>query len=183
MGDVAESLPRSVLLVGGGALAIALGAQISIPMVPVPTTLQTLAVVAVGLLGGPRAGVGAASLYLLLAVLGLPVLAEGARHGGWAFVELESAGYVVGFIPGAALAGWLGHGRSLARAAAAGVAAHAVVLAIGVSVLAVHIGVGPAVAYGLTPFLVGALVKGVGAAGLVAMRDVLDVGKPNRHDA
>lgn len=183
MGDVAESLPRSALWVGGGALAIALGAQISIPMVPVPTTLQTLAVVAVGLLGGPRAGAGAASLYLLLAVLGLPVLAEGARHGGWAFVELKSAGYVVAFVPGAALAGWLGQRRSLARAAAAGVAAHAVVLATGVSVLALHIGPGLAVEHGLAPFLVGAVVKGVGAAGLVALRDVLDVGKPNGSDA
>jgi len=166
--DVGEDARLILPLVGGGALAIALGAQISIPMVPVPTTLQTLAVVAVGLLGGPRAGAGAAGLYLLLAVLGLPVLAEGARHGGWAFVELTSAGYVVGFVPGAALAGWLGHRRSLARAAAAGVAAHAVVLAIGVSVLAAHIGPGAAIEYGLLPFLVGAVVKGIGAAALVA---------------
>jgi biotin transport system substrate-specific component len=150
-----------------GALAIALGAQVSIPMVPVPTTLQTLAVVAVGLLGGPRVGGAAAALYLVLALLGLPILADGASHGGRAFLDLKSAGYVVGFIPGAAVAGWLGHDQSLVRAAGAGVVAHAAVLGVGVPVLAGHIGIAAAIEHGLVPFLFGAAVKGVGAAGLV----------------
>ncbi len=136
-------------------------------MVPVPTTLQTLAVVVVGLAGGPRIGAGATLLYLLLAVLGLPILADGEAHGGWAFLDLKSAGYVVGFVPGAVLAGWLGHDQSLARAAGAGLAAHAAVLAVGVTVLAVHLGPASAIEHGLLPFLVGAVAKGLAAAALV----------------
>ena len=55
---------ESLVWLVGGALAIALGAQISVTMWPVPTTLQTLAVVAVGLRQGPVVGAGAAGLYL-----------------------------------------------------------------------------------------------------------------------
>ena len=159
-----EGLRSQLLFVLGGALAIAVGARISVPMVPVPTTLQTLAVVGIGLLGGARVGAGAAALYLILAISGLPVLSDGESHGGWAFLELKSAGYVVGFVPGAAVAGWLGHRSSLGRAVVAGLAAHAVVLLLGVAVLALHIGIAGAVEHGLLPFLVGAVVKGVGAA-------------------
>ena len=96
---------RAVAHVLLGALAIAVGAQISVPMIPVPTTLQTLAVLAVGLMGGPRVGVASALLYLCLVVAGLPVLSSAQRYGGMAFLEFAAAGYVIGFVPAAAVAG------------------------------------------------------------------------------
>ena len=149
----------------GGCIAIALGAQISIPMVPVPTTLQTLAVFAVALAAGPRAGIGATGLYLALVLVGLPVLSDGQSHPGFAFVQLKSAGYVIGFIPAAALAGQIATKRDWRWLFAAALAGHAVVLALGVSVLALSLGPLLALRHGALPFLLAAVVKSALAAG------------------
>lgn len=146
-----------------GAVAIAIGAQVSVPMVPVPTTLQTLAVVAIGLLAGPRVGAGAPLLYLLGVLAGLPILSSGQQYGGWSFLEFAAAGYVVGFVPAGAVAGLLGRGGWL-RATGAGLAGHGVVFAIGVPVLAGWIGLEAALTKGLWPFVPGAVVKSVAAA-------------------
>lgn len=148
---------RTVGFVVGGAAAMALGAQISVPMVPVPTTLQTLALFTVAQAAGPWRAAGAALLYLLLVLLDLPVLADAQRHGGWAFFELRTAGYVLGFVPAAAL-GALGRGRFLTGALAA-LAGHLLVLALGAAVLAWHIGLEPALTHGVAPFWLAALVK------------------------
>lgn len=148
-----------------GAFAIAAGARVTVPFEPVPMTLQTLAVLGVGGLLGGRIGASAAGLYLLLIVLGLPLLADGAKAGGAAFLELKSGGYVVGFIPAAFIAGFSSGGvfSSLLIMALA----HVVILGIGTSWLAAHIGGNPAVEHGLRPFLWGAVVKTFVAAALV----------------
>ncbi|MED5370236.1 MAG: biotin transporter BioY [Myxococcota bacterium] len=148
-----------------GAVAIALGAQLTVPMLPVPMTLQTLAVIAAGLIGGPRVGALAGGLYLALVLLGLPVLAEGKSSGGLGFFSEPSAGYVLGFWVAAALAGWLAQ-RGLWWGLLGGLAGHAAVLAIGVAVLAFHLGFGDALKYGLWPFLPGAAVKSLAAWGI-----------------
>lgn len=150
-----------------GALAIALGAQVTVPMVPVPMTLQTLAVLVAGLAGGPRAGAVACVGYLGLVLLGLPVLADGAAHGGPSFFLEPSAGYVVGFVPAAAVAGALAP-RGRWGPLLGGLAGHAVVLAVGTAVLAAHIGPADAWAYGCQPFLPGAAVKSLAAWALAA---------------
>ena len=148
-------------------LTIALGAQISIPMVPVPMTLQTLAVLGSGLVLGPRLGVSAAVLYAGLVVCGLPVLADGATAGGTAFLKLKSAGYVAGFVAGAGVAGWVYEQRpSVWGALLGGLLGHVAVLACGVPVLAGWIGMSAAIEYGLVPFLPGAVVKSALAAGI-----------------
>lgn len=146
------------------ALAIAVGAQVTVPMVPVPMTLQTLAVLVAGILLGPRRGATAAVMYLALVVVGLPVLADGGRAGWTAFLQLKSAGYVVGFIPGAAVAGVLGYRKGWRRALQGGLAAHGVVLVVGGAVLAWWIGLSGALEYGVVPFLPGAVVKSALAA-------------------
>lgn len=136
-------------------------------MVPVPMTLQTLAVVAAGLVLGPRRGALAAVVYLLLVIVGLPVLAEGARAPGLAFLELKSAGYVVGFVPGAWVAGRIGSRGRWVAWFGAGLVGHATVLACGVTVLAGWIGLPLAIEHGLVPFLPGVVVKS-GLAALIA---------------
>ncbi len=164
--------PHPFALATLGAAGIALGAQVTVPMVPVPMTLQTLAVVAAGLLGGPGLGAGAAAIYLALVLLGLPVLAEGGAHGGTTFFAQPTAGYVLGFIPGAAVAGLGRRGmtwpRRLGWSVAAGLGGHGVVLLLGTGMLAVHIGWRDAVVHGCLPFLAGAAAKSLAAAILTA---------------
>ena len=98
-------LARDIALIVGGSLLVALLAQVKIPLgfTPVPITGQTFAVLLVGaLLGGWRGGL-ALALYAVEGAF-LPFFAGGAS--GW-FWTLPSGGYIVGFIPAAALVGWL----------------------------------------------------------------------------
>lgn len=159
-------LPPALVVVLG-AVAIALGAQISLPMVPVPMTLQTLAVVLIGLLAGPMLGAGSAGLYLACVLVGLPVLSSAQQAGGTAFSEFLGAGYVVGFLPGAAVAGYLGHGKDFLQRLLAGLVCHLVVLVLGAAVLAFWRGAGVAWEHGVLPFLIGAVVKSLIAAALI----------------
>lgn len=98
-------IARDVALIVAGSLVVALFAQIKIPLgfTPVPITGQTFAVLLVGaMLGGWRGGL-ALALYAIEGAF-LPFFAGGAS--GW-FWLLPSGGYIVGFVPAAALVGWL----------------------------------------------------------------------------
>ena len=98
-------LARDIILIVAGSLLVALFAQIKIPLgfTPVPITGQTFAVLVVGaLLGGWRGGL-ALALYAIEGAF-LPFFAGGVS--GW-FWLLPSGGYIVGFIPAAALVGYL----------------------------------------------------------------------------
>lgn len=78
------------------ALLIVLS-QITIPIGPVPFTLQTLAVGLVATFYRPKEATLAVTLYILLAAIGLPVLA----HFSGGIVSLTSsptAGFVWGFL-------------------------------------------------------------------------------------
>ncbi|WP_396191334.1 biotin transporter BioY [Cellulosimicrobium cellulans] len=89
------------------ALIAALGMPGSIALFgnAVPITLQTLGVMLAGAILGAWRGALAVATFLALAAAGLPVLA-GGRGGLGAFVG-PSAGYLVGFLVGAAVVGWL----------------------------------------------------------------------------
>mgnify|MGYP001172819102 FL=1 len=163
--------PRQAGLVLAGVALIAASAQINVPMYPVPVTLQTLVVLALGAVGGWRYGAAAAGGYLAAGLVGLPVFAQWAAAPGAAFLALKTGGYVLGFLPAAALVGALAARQrgSLLRLAGVMLLGHAVVFAFGVPWLAAFVGWTGAVAFGLTPFLWGSLVKSaLGAALIVA---------------
>lgn len=163
---------RPALLALGGSLAIAASAQIQVPIQPVPMTMQSLVVLLVGAAYGPRLGAATVLLYLAEGLLGLPVFA-GLRAGP-AVLAGPTGGFLLGFVPAAALAGWLaarGWGDDAWRGGAMLLAGHAVLLALGVAWLAALIGVDHAVAAGLMPFLPDTAVKvALGAALLAALR-------------
>lgn len=75
---------------------IAVCSQISLPIGPVPFTLQTLAVfVAAAMLGWKR-GTISVLVYILLGLVGVPVFA--GFSGGIGSVVTPSFGYIIGFI-------------------------------------------------------------------------------------
>ncbi|GGE17414.1 hypothetical protein GCM10011529_24920 [Polymorphobacter glacialis] len=133
-----------------------------------PITLQTLVVTMVGGLLGWRLGMAAVVAWLALGAAGLPVLAGGS--GGLAKFAGPTAGYLLAFPVAAGLVGWLaerGWMRGLGRALAAMLLGNAVCLVMGAAWLAAVIGGPQALAAGLWPFLPGAVVKSLVAAGLV----------------
>jgi biotin transport system substrate-specific component len=152
-----------------GAIAVAVAAWIEVPMVPVPMTMQTYAVLVTGALLGWRLGVAAMIVYLAAAAIGLPVLSGGSS--GLDRLIGATAGYLAGFVVAAAMVGWLGERgwarAGVARCVAAMALGHAVVLGLGVTWLAARIGWSQALAAGLTPFIPGAIVKSVLAAATV----------------
>ena len=85
------------------AAIIAVCAQLQIPMTPVPVSLATFGVMMGGLLLGWKGGVAAVAVYLLLGAVGAPVFA--GFHGGAAVLAGPTVGYLIGYLPCAALAG------------------------------------------------------------------------------
>jgi biotin transport system substrate-specific component len=78
-------------------LMTAIAAQISIPVKPVPFTLQTMMVVLAGAFLGARNGAYSQMLYLLLGVIGLPVFAAAAEPYGIARLFGPTGGYLLAF--------------------------------------------------------------------------------------
>ena len=85
-----------------GTLLLALSARISVPVMPVPVTLQTFAVAVLAAGFGWRIGVATVALYLLEGLSGLPVFATG---GGLDYVLRPSFGFLIGYLPMAYIIG------------------------------------------------------------------------------
>lgn len=142
------------------AVLMALGAQVDVPMTPVPMSLQSLAVLLAGALMGWRWGAGAVLVYLLAGGLGLPVFAGSAS--GWSHFGGPTAGYLAAFPLAAAAMGLAAKHGWLDRplgAFALGLAGHGLLLGLGAGWLAMSIGLPQALSGGLWPFLPGAVVK------------------------
>ncbi len=75
-----------------GAALIAVLAQISLPIGPVPFTLQNFAIGLIATVFRPREAVLSAGLYLLLGAIGLPVFAGGGA--GFQALVGPTAGYL-----------------------------------------------------------------------------------------
>ena len=81
------------------------GAQVAIPVQPVPFTLQTMMVVLAGAFLGSKNGAYSQLLYLFLGSIGLPVFANGAA--GIVYLFGPTGGYLLAFPLGAYLSGYI----------------------------------------------------------------------------
>jgi biotin transport system substrate-specific component len=85
---------KSLVLASLIATLTAIGAQIRIPMVPIPFTLQTLFVLLSGSILGPFWGTVSMLIYLALGLMGLPVFAGASGPG---VVVGPTFGYLAAF--------------------------------------------------------------------------------------
>jgi biotin transport system substrate-specific component len=148
---------------------VALCAHISVPLgfTPVPVTMQTFAVLLLGLLFGPTAAFASLSLYLLEGACGLPVFSP---HGLGGIAQLlgPSGGYLLAY-PFAALLASILHRRwgrfSWSALAGAGLGS-AVILSVGALWLSTltHANLSTVLAQSVVPFLPGDAIKIVAAA-------------------
>ena len=164
-----QSVWRRVAAIMLFAAVTALSARVTIhlPFTPVPITLQTLAVVLSGLVLGSRGGALAQLSYLGLLATGLPLDANGL--GAAAFFS-PTAGYLLGFVPAAYVAGWLAE-RLAARSwwgnFTAAVAGALVLYMVGAGWLALMLGSWQtAWVAGVVPFILLDLGKAALAAGV-----------------
>ena len=121
----------NLILCGLFSALICAGAFIRIPAFGVPVTLQTTFVLLSGFLLGGKYSAVSCGVYMAMGLLGLPVFAEG---GGSAYVLHPSFGYIVGFIFGSALIGFITEKSarpSCLRLSAAALCGLAVIYAVG----------------------------------------------------
>lgn len=170
---------RNVTLAIAGSLILVLAAKIKVPFWPVPMTLQTLAVLALGAAYGPRLGAATVALYIACGLAGLPVFTNTPPvAAGPLYLVGPTGGFLMGFIVAAAVAGWAAaRGASWPRLIVGLVAAEALMLGLGCLWLALGaqmaagvtgVGFAKAFAYGVQPFLLGDALKVLLAICMVA---------------
>ncbi len=115
-----RTLLIDVLLVLAGSAVVGLFAQFTVPLVPVPITGQTFAVLLVGAALGSKRGALALVAYIGEGLLGLPVFQGG--NAAWApnrfgepYIVGSTAGYLVGFVAAAFVVGWLAERYGMSR--------------------------------------------------------------------
>lgn len=97
--------PKEITLSALFASLTALGAYITIPLWPVPITLQTFFLYLVIALFGARIAFLSQAIYVTMGLAGLPVFAGG--KAGAAVLLGPTAGYILGFLIAAVLGGLL----------------------------------------------------------------------------
>lgn len=162
-----RSILTNTMLVLAGSVLLALSAQVSVPMFPVPMTLQTLVVSLIGLTYGSRLGAATVVAYLAEGAMGLPVFANFSF--GIAPLMGPTAGFLWGFVGMAWLTGWMverGFDRGFAKLFVAAIVPGMLLFVPGVLVLKLVTGLGwqAAAMAGMVPFLIGAVVKAIIAA-------------------
>ncbi|MDJ0683295.1 MAG: biotin transporter BioY [Alphaproteobacteria bacterium] len=167
-------LARNTLLAVAGSLLIWLCAKIQVPFYPVPMTMGTFAILAIGAAFGSRLGAATVLLYLAQGVAGLPVFAGTPEKGiGLAYMLGGTGGYLIGYVAAAYATGWLaerGWDRNAFLTAAAMLIGSVLIYAPGLLWLGTLFGWDkPILAWGLTPFLIGDLVKLALAAALLPL--------------
>lgn len=166
-----------------GALALALSANLEIPLQPVPFTLQILALGFIAATLKPKEAASAAGAYVAAGALGAPVFAGGL--GGMWRVAGPTGGFILGFIAGA----WVGasllaqlsktHLPLALSVFVSSVAMTGAVYLVGWAqlMLVAHLAPAAAFAAGVAPFIVfdlmkAGLVASALAAGRIAAREV-----------
>lgn len=167
---VPRTISSDIALVGAGAALIAVAAQIQIPMIPVPMTMQTFAVLLVAATLGFSRGAASTALYLALGAFGLPVFAGAAALKA----AMPTLGYLIGFVLAAAVIGFLaekGFTKNPLKLALAFTAGSLVIYGSGVIGLMAILGIdfSTALSVGVVPFLFGDAVKAVLAAALLPL--------------
>ena len=165
---------RNATLAILGSLALWLSAKIQVPFYPVPMTMQTFVVLAIGMVFGWRLGVATVLLYLAQGAAGLPVFAGTPEKGlGLAYMAGPTGGYLVGYVLSAAAVGALarrGWDRHVVTVLAAMLIGNALIYLPGLLWLGTVVGWdNPVLQWGLTPFLLGDGLKVLLAAAVLPL--------------
>jgi biotin transport system substrate-specific component len=164
-----------------GSILLWVSAKVQVAFWPVPMTLQTLAVVTLPIIFGPRAGVGAVMLYMLEGVSGLPVFAGTPQLGlGVAYMAGPTGGYLAGFLTAAVIIAMLVPvlRMNFLNGVLLATLGHIIIFACGISWLSSSIGLQQAIATGFVPFMTATVLKVLVAGCIVKLMHYKGLG-PN----
>lgn len=166
-------IARDAVLVIGFAVLTAVCAQFTFKLsfTPVPITGGTFAVLLAGATLGTGRGTLSMSLYWLVGMVMPFAWFQGGGHG-WEAATGVTGGYLVGYIAAAALVGYLAErkqDRNFASSISAMLLGSVIIYVLGVAWLKYDLNVPwhtnaavpgkTAMAFGVTPFLIGDLIK------------------------
>ncbi|MCD6055402.1 MAG: bioY family protein [Gammaproteobacteria bacterium] len=144
-----------------GVLLLFACSQIFIPLDPVPITLQTVAVMTIGVLyRNLSTALMAVVGYILLGVAGVPLFA--GYLSGFHILAGSTGGYLLGFIPCVYLMNKIGasaHADSALILFLRCLLGTVVVYICGVSWLSFYVGAIAAIQLGLVPFIIPGVIK------------------------
>lgn len=174
------SPPWAAALVVISIALLAWSAQFSLPVQPVPVTLQSYVLLTLAALFGWRLGAVVILAYVALGLAGLPVFANGAS--GLQVMSGPSAGFVVGFVVVTLAVGALQqYWARLRPLPLFGTLAlgHLALMLIGAGWIAARSGYAVAFDKAFLPFVPGAVVKSIAALATVVLVERL-AGTPRR---
>lgn len=148
-----------ILAVLGSALLFVCS-KIYVPLPPVPISMQTYAVLLLGIAYGARLAAATTLLFIAQGLIGLPVFA--GPQPGFAVLVGPTAGYIYGWVVAAALIGWLaehGWSRSFGRILTAMALGNVVIYVVGLPWLSFYVPAGKTLELGLYPFVIGDALK------------------------
>ena len=163
---------KQVVMVLLGIVSLAVAAKVSIPMIPVPITMGTFAVLTVGAAYGPRLGMATILGYMIIGLAGFDVFAgSSAEAFGFEYMMGSTGGYLVGYVLATLALGFAarkGWDRSIGTMALAMLVGNALIYIPGLLWLGSLYGWDqPILQWGFTPFILGDFLKLALAALLV----------------
>ena len=158
-----------ILMVILSVAFLGLMATIRVPLWPVPITMQTFGVFAIAFFFGSRKGLLSILAYVLAGVVGFGVFS--GRASGMAALMGPTGGYIFGFLVTAFVVGYMiekGYGRDKKSVLLCMIIGNLIIYLFGVIGLKLYFDFTwwKIVMVGVVPFLIGDLVKIVGAVAL-----------------
>jgi biotin transport system substrate-specific component len=152
---------RSLLKIIFALLCLVLAGRITLYLgSDIPVSAQTFAVLCLAYFFHVKETLSLYGLYWGLGILGLPVFADGAS--GWSTLSGNSGGYIFGFgLAALYIAYFHPLPQRLSKIALSMFVGTLLIMGVGFLRLAQLTDVGVAWTYGIQPFIIGALIKGV----------------------
>tara|TARA_X000001036_G_C20630728_1_gene787079 strand:- start:290 stop:904 length:615 start_codon:yes stop_codon:yes gene_type:complete len=101
-----DSILKNLLIILIGSILYALSARITIPIPPVPVTLQTLVLLTFSMAVGSRLAFLTFALYIFEGIIGIPVFAK-PPFSGFYYLIGPSGGYLLGMLVASYFVGYL----------------------------------------------------------------------------
>lgn len=151
---------NDVLAVLGGVVLLFAASQVEIPLKPISITLQTVAVMLIGLTYTPRRALESHLIWIGLGAIGCPMFY--GFSGGMGVLVGPTAGYIAGFVVSTYLMATLKEKLSLngwRNDMLLCLMGTVIIFALGLFWLSLLVGLPNAFIYGIVPFILPGLVK------------------------
>ena len=159
--NTVQKILKSFILIFIGTMALTVSAKLKIPFYPVPMTMQTFVVLALGIAFGYKIGLATVGVYLIEGIIGMPVFSNSPEKGiGLVYFTGPTMGYLIGFLSAVFFVGYLNLKNNIFLIFIKLIFSVSTIYLLGVLWLGTLIGWDkPVLQLGVTPFLLAELFK------------------------